>query len=68
MTLVFVMVPLMVAAVAIATVPILYHSVREHRLIHGGSARKVRAPAAAGYSIRRVPPPERSVDHQEVAA
>jgi len=31
----FVTIPIMIVAVAIATVPILYHSVREHRLLNG---------------------------------
>ncbi len=68
MTLFLIMVPLMVAAVAIATVPVLYHSVREHRLIHSGSAEKPRAPMATGYSVRKVTPAQRQVQRQEVAA
>jgi len=68
MTLFLIMVPLMVAAVAIATVPILYHSVREHRLIHSGSAEKPRVPVATGYSVRKVTPTERQVQRQKVAA
>jgi hypothetical protein len=35
MTWIFVTIPLMIVAVAIATVPVLYHSVREHRLLDG---------------------------------
>jgi hypothetical protein len=71
MTLFIIMVPLMVAAVVIATVPVLYHSVREHRLIHSGSAEKPKAPADTGYSIRKVSPEERrarSAERQKVAA
>ena len=33
----FVTIPIMIVAAAIATVPILYHSVREHRLLNGES-------------------------------
>ncbi len=54
MTLIFIMVPLMIAAIAIATVPVLYHSVREHRLIHTGSAARVRPVATSEYSVRTV--------------
>ena len=59
MTLFIIMVPLMVAAVLIATVPILYHSVRENRLIHSGSSDKPKPDMNKGYSVRRVTPAER---------
>jgi hypothetical protein len=61
MTLFIIMVPLMVAAIAIATVPILYHSVREDRLLHSGSAKKPKLPVDTGYSIRKVSPDQRKV-------
>jgi hypothetical protein len=67
MTLFIIMVPLMLAATAIATVPILYHSVREHRLIHTGSATRPRPVAASGYSIRTVSR-DQSDTHDKVAA
>ncbi len=56
MTLFIIMVPLMVAAVLIATVPVLYHSVRENRLIHSGSADKPMSDMDNGYSVRKVAP------------
>jgi hypothetical protein len=59
MTLFIIMVPLMIAAVAIATVPVLWHSVREHRLIHTGSATKPKLAVDTGYSIRTVRAPDR---------
>jgi len=71
MTLFIIMVPLMVAAVIIATVPVLYHSVREHRLIHSGSAEKPKSSVDTGYSIRKVSPEDRSArsaERQKVAA
>ena len=58
MTLFIIMVPLMVVAVAIATVPVLYHSIREHRLIHTGSASRFRPRVDSGYSVRH-PEPEK---------
>jgi hypothetical protein len=64
MTLFIIMVPLMIAAVAIATVPVLWHSVREHRLIHTGSADRPRPVVDTGYSLRTVP----AVDREKVAA
>jgi hypothetical protein len=60
MTLLIIMVPLMIAAIAIATVPVLYHSVREHRLIHTGSATRLKPVAASEYSVRTV-----SKDHSD---
>ena len=61
MTLFIIMVPLMVVAVLIATVPVLYHSVREHHEIHARSDRGSDAQAANGYSIRKVSPTERAM-------
>ena len=67
MTLFIIMVPLMIVATAIATVPVLYHSVREHRLIHTGSATRPKPVADTGYSIRTVDT-IRTVDRDKVAA
>jgi hypothetical protein len=58
MTWFFIMMPLMVLAVAIATVPVLYHSVREHNLIHYGAPTKPRQ-RRPGYAARRVDVTER---------
>lgn len=58
MTWFFIMVPLMVVAVAIAIVPVLYHSVREHNLINHGSPNKPK-PATPVYAIRRIDVAER---------
>ena len=53
MTWFFVTIPLMIVAVAIATVPVLYHSVREHRLLRGGTVRRVgTVPGSAAYRTR----------------
>jgi hypothetical protein len=52
MTLFIIMVPLM-WAIAIATVPLFCLSVREHRLIHTGSAEKPRPERDTGYSVRK---------------
>ena len=52
MTTFLIMVPLMIAAVAIAVVPVLYHSVREHRLIHTGSPDRIRPKVDSGYRVR----------------
>jgi hypothetical protein len=71
MTLLIIMVPLMVVAIAVATVPVLYHSVRENRLIHSGSAAKLKPQADTGYSIRKISPAERRVrqaEREKVAA
>ncbi len=40
MTLFIIMLPLMIAAVAIATLPLLYSSVREHRLVNTARVEK----------------------------
>jgi hypothetical protein len=58
MTWFFIMVPLMLVAVAIATVPVLYHSVREHNLINHGSATKPK-PIRPEYTTRSVEVTER---------
>lgn len=50
MTLMIIMVPLMVLAIAIAAVPVLYMSVREHNLIHHGRANKPRQRTARLYT------------------
>ncbi|HZM56929.1 MAG TPA: hypothetical protein VFC03_18075 [Acidimicrobiales bacterium] len=59
MTLFIIMVPLMVAAVLIATVPVLYYSVRENRLIHSGSADKPKPDMDNRYFVRKVTPAQR---------
>jgi hypothetical protein len=59
MTMFFITLPLMVAAVAIAVVPVLYHSIREHRLIQAGSADPVGPRVDAGPSALPEPSPER---------
>ena len=53
MTLFIIMAPLMVLAVAIAAVPVLYLSVREHNLIHHGQASRPRRPTPV-YAVRSV--------------
>ncbi len=58
MTWFFIMVPLMLVAVAIATVPVLYHSVREHNLINHGAAAKPK-PIRSDYTTRQVEVTER---------
>jgi hypothetical protein len=40
MTPFIIMIPLMVLAVAIATIPILYVSLREHNLVHFGNSKR----------------------------
>jgi hypothetical protein len=52
------MVPLMLVAVAIATVPVLYHSVREHNLIHHGRPTRP-GPSTSRYPTRKVVVTER---------
>jgi hypothetical protein len=62
MTWILITLPLMVVAVAIATVPVLYWSVREHRHLHGQPAIGHRAtPAPSAYWTR-------SVSHQDIRA
>ena len=57
--------PVMVVAVAIATVPVLYHSIREHRRLHDGPAprRPHRDARRAAYWTR--PGPQRAVTTHE---
>ncbi|HUY66622.1 MAG TPA: hypothetical protein VMV06_07375 [Acidimicrobiales bacterium] len=53
MTWFFITIPLMIVAVAIATIPVLYHSVREHRLLQEGTLPTCRAvPRSAEYWTR----------------
>jgi hypothetical protein len=63
-TTIIIMAPLMLAAVAIATIPVLYHPVREDRLVLTGSADRARPVADTGYSRRTV----RGTDSKKVAA
>jgi hypothetical protein len=51
MTWFIITVPLMVLATAIAVVPVLYHSVREHNLLVHGSPTRPK-PASQVYTIR----------------
>ena len=60
MTIFLIMVPLMIAAIAIAVVPVLYHSIREHRLITTGSAARIRPKVDTGYSVRPATPAGRA--------
>jgi hypothetical protein len=53
MTLLILMVPLMVLAVAVAVVPVLYLSVREHNLALYGSPTRPR-PSRPVYALRTV--------------
>jgi hypothetical protein len=59
MTMLIIMVPLMVLAVAIAAVPLLVLSVRENNLVQYGSAKKPKAVKVV-YPTRRAGPPPRS--------
>ena len=56
MVLFIVMVPLMIVALLIATVPVLYFSVRENRLIQSGSAEKPRPQKDNEYYVRKIAP------------
>jgi len=51
--------PLMIAAVAIAVVPVLYHSIREDRLIQTGSATRIRPEVHTGFPVSADRPAER---------
>jgi hypothetical protein len=64
MTMFLITLPLMIAAVAIAVVPVLYHSIREHRLIHTGSPTRTSPKVDSGYSVR----PARPAEPEKVAA
>jgi hypothetical protein len=59
MTIFLITLPLMIAAVAIAVVPVLYHSIREDRLIRAGSATRTGPKVDTGYPVRRDRPAER---------
>lgn len=59
MTIFLITLPLMIAAVAIAVVPVLYHSIREDRLIRTGSATRTGPKVDTGYPVRRDRPAER---------
>ena len=50
----FVTIPIMIVAVAIATVPILYQSVREHRVLNGETV-PVRRPVPRSPEYRTRP-------------
>ena len=52
MTPFIIMIPLMVLAIAIATIPVLYLSVREHNLLHFGTSKRP-SPARPVYAVRR---------------
>jgi len=52
MTPFIIMIPLMVLAIAIATIPVLYVSVREHNLLHHGESKRP-APVRPVYAVRR---------------
>jgi len=53
MTPFIIMIPLMVLAIAIATIPVLYLSIREHNLLHFGESKRP-APARPVYAVRKV--------------
>jgi hypothetical protein len=63
MTWFYVTLPLMLLAIGIATLPVLYYSIREHRLIHGQSptARSNAKPTRSDYWTR-------SVSHHDIRA
>jgi hypothetical protein len=61
MTMFLITLPLMIAAVAIAVVPVLYHSIREHRLIHTGSPTRTGPKVGSGS-------PGRAAERERVAA
>ena len=61
MTMFLIMMPLMVLAVAVAVVPVLYFTIREHNLIHLGSPTRPK-PDRPVYPIRKVDVADRSAD------
>jgi hypothetical protein len=61
---ILIMVPLMIVAVAVAVVPVLYYSIREHRLIHAASPTRTGPNADTGYPVR----PHRPAGREKVAA
>jgi len=64
MTILLITVPLMIVAIAIAVVPVLAQSIREHRLIHTGSTTPIRPRVGTEPSVR----PERPAERERVAA
>jgi hypothetical protein len=64
MTMFLVTLPLMIIAVAIAVVPVLYHSIRQHRPIHTGSPTQSGPKAGSGSPAR----PDRPAERERVAA
>jgi hypothetical protein len=55
MTWIYLTIPLMLVAIGIATVPVLYYSVREHRRIHGPTVdRPNTKPTRSDYWTRTV--------------
>jgi hypothetical protein len=64
MTMFLITLPLMIAGIAIAVVPALYHSIREHRLIHTGSATRMAPKVHSGSPAR----PDRPAERERVAA
>ena len=64
MSLFLISLPLMIAAVAIAVVPVLYHSIREDRLIQTGSATRIRPKVGAGHPVS----PDQPVEREQVGA
>lgn len=63
MTWLYLTIPLMLLAIGIATVPVLYYTIREHRLIHGhpDAAHSNAKPVRSDYWTR-------SVSHHEIRA
>jgi len=55
MTWIYLTIPLMLVAIGIATVPVLYYSIREHRRFHGQpAARPNHKPTRSDYWTRTV--------------
>jgi hypothetical protein len=65
MTWLFITLPIMLVAIGIATVPVLYYSIREHQRIHGRHVARPRTkatkPIPSDYRTR-------SVSHQDIRA
>jgi hypothetical protein len=64
MTMFLITLPLMIIASAIAVVPVLYHSIREHRLIQTGSATRSGPLVHSGSPVH----PDRPAERERVAA
>ena len=64
MTMFLITLPLMIAAIAIAVVPVLYHSIREHRLIQSGSATRTGPLVDSDSPVD----PDRPAERERVAA